>query len=574
MISEVLKQALHNKGYQYLKTLGSGGFGRVFLVKEIISNNFFAVKHLKDAGKDRQVHILREIIALGNLNHPNIISYKTSFRIDDSLFLVMEHCYHGSLNSFLLNKKPALEFIVNIFTKLTKVFEFLHSKGIIHHDIKPANILVTEDENIKISDFGSVNTSIGTIIYSAPEMLNNNPPITDPRIDVYALGLTLLECIIGEHPFRLDSKITILNKLQNADLPVNDMELWLQQIILKACHFNPESRFQNMLEFHMALINRNIPKIISADIVDHEKFAQKLETFVKLKKWNAAKKLLSMPNAPLSNLNFQIHKGNYFLATHQIESAKQSFEAAQKINISAPVEKALAEIYLQKKEIAKATALLQGYINKRFFDPEAHNQLLHAYYISGKWELGMEQAAFTLSLFPNNDIFLSNFYLFGLLTAKLDSIKGITTGATDFIKYNYEVFKNNEPICWLNGESPFLGDKLLFHEYRFKNISQSVNTVLIYYKDMEYEAQEHIISFGREGYDQNHYAIFSGTTVSRRHFVIVNQNSNVWLYDLNSNYGVFVDGKRVIKKQFLNGLHTIRFGNHEIKLKTSNKILL
>ncbi len=573
MIAENTKQILLDKGYKYLKTLGSGGFGRVYLVREIIPDNFFAIKHLKDASKARQIYILREIKALGKLNHPNIISYKTSFRAGDSLFLVMEQCYHGSLDNFLQQKKPDLEFIVKLFIKLTEVFHYLHGKGIVHHDIKPANLLVTDDETIKISDFGSVNTSIGTILYSAPEMLNDDPPINDPRVDIYALGITFLECITGKHPFTSDSKLSILQKLRNADLPVQHMELWLQQIILKACHFSPEARFQTMQEFHLALLNRNIPKIISADIVDYEKFAQKLETFIKLKKWNAALKLITLPNAPSANLNYQIRLGEYYLATHQIDLAKQSFEVALKINMAAPVEKALAEVYLQQNEIAKATTLLQGYINKRFFDPEAHNQLLHAYFLSGKWELGLEQATFARQLFPKNDLFLSNFVLFSLLTNKLERIKGIKKRATDFIWYNSEVFKNNDQICWQIDEKPFLADKLLFHENSFKNIRQSTNTVVIYYKEMEFEDDNHIISFGREGYDQNHYAFFSGNAVSRRHFVIVNQSSNVWLYDLESYQGVYVDGKRVIKKQFLNGLHTIHFGNHELRLKTSNKIL-
>lgn len=573
MIAESTKQILHDKGFQCLKTLGSGGFGWVYLVKEIISNNYFAIKHLKDASKSHQVNILREIKALGKLNHPNIINYKSSFREGESLFLVMEHCSHGNLHNYLQKKKPKAEYIFEIFIKLTEVFQYLHSKGIVHHDIKPSNILVSEDETLKISDFGSVNTSIGTIIYAAPEMLNGIPAISDPRVDVFALGISFLECLTGVHPFISDSKRTILHKLRNADLPVQNMELWLQQIILKACHFNPEARFQNMQEFYLALLNRNIPQIITTDVLENEKRAQKLESIIKLKKWNAAKRLITMPHEPVANLNYQINKGEYYLATHQIDLAMQSFELALKINISAPVEKALAEVYLQKNEIAKATALLQGYISKSFFDPEAHNQLLHAYFLSGKWELGLDQAFYARELFPKIDLFLSNFVLFGLLTGELNLINGIKSKATDFIWHNIEVFRNNDPVRWLPDSRPFLADKLLFHEYRFRNIGQSINTLIIYYKNDEFEETNRIVTFGREGYNQNQYAMFAGNTVSRLHFVIINQTSNVWLYDLNSYEGVFVDGIKVIKKQFLHGLHSIRFGNYEIKVKTSDKIL-
>ncbi len=150
MIAENTQQILLDKGYKYLKTLGSGGFGRVYLVRELDSNNYFAIKHLKNADKDKQINILREIKALGKLNHPNIISYKYSFRVEESLFLVMEQCYHGSLDNYLQKKEPSLDFIIEIFIKLAEVLHYIHSKGMVHHDIKPANILVSEDETIKI----------------------------------------------------------------------------------------------------------------------------------------------------------------------------------------------------------------------------------------------------------------------------------------------------------------------------------------------------------------------------------------------------------------------------------------
>jgi tetratricopeptide (TPR) repeat protein len=569
-----IKEIIFDKGYKYLKTLGSGGFGQVYLVRELLSNNYFAIKHLKSTDKDKQINILREIKALGKLNHPNIISYKSSFRVEQSLFLVMEQCYYGSLDNYFQKKEPGLEFIIGIFIKLTEVLHYLHDKGMIHHDIKPANILVSEDETIKISDFGAVNTSISTIIYSAPEMLNGLADLKDPRIDIYALGISLLECIVGEHPFMNDSKKTILHKLKNADLPIQDLELWLQQLILKACHYDPESRFQTMQEFHQALLNRRIPKIISAEVVDYEKFAQKLKMLLNFKKWNAAKKLINQPNAPKTNLSFQILLGEYYLATHQLKKAKRAFELALKINIAAPVEKSLAEVYLQQNEIAKATTLLQGYINKHFFDPEAHNQLLYAYFLSGKWELGYEQATFARQLFPSKAVFESNYVLFALLTNNFDRLLKFKSLASEFTIYNSEVFKNNNPECWYSDHKPFLADKLLFHEYRFENIAKSKNTLIIYADSAEIEETKHIISFGRKGYDQNNYALHSGNMVSRRHFVIINQSSNVWLYDLASCSGIFVDGVKVNKKCFLNGLHTITYGMNEIKIKTSSKILL
>ena len=84
---------------------------------------------------------------------------------------------------------------------------------------------------------------------------------------------------------------------------------------------------------------------------------------------------------------------------------------------------------------------------------------------------------------------------------------------------------------------------------------------------------EPIISFGRDGYQANTYSSFPGSNVSRRHFVIINQRNNVWLYDLNST-GVFVEKNKVTKRHFLLGLHEIEFGSQKILVKSDSKLLI
>jgi len=159
---------LKKHGFEFISELGEGGFGQVVKVKHQLSDQFFAVKTLHKIRLPRPENILREIKAIAKLNNPNIISYNHSFIEEGTLYLVMEYCSRGSLRDRLIKAgKLDVKTATDIFLRLTHTFAFLHCKGFIHHDIKPDNLLFTDDK-IKISDFGTVNTSIGTIIYSTP----------------------------------------------------------------------------------------------------------------------------------------------------------------------------------------------------------------------------------------------------------------------------------------------------------------------------------------------------------------------------------------------------------------------
>lgn len=188
----------------------------VVKVKHHISKQFYAVKKLKGRGNQHPENILREIQAIAQFNNPNVINYKHSFIEDNELYLIMEYCSGGSLRDLLSNSgKLNIDYAIDVFLRLTHTFDFLHWKGYIHHDIKPDNILFTEDK-VKISDFGTVNTSIGTIIYSALEMLMPDAPTDDPGVDIFSLGLTFMECATGKNLLKKENswqeKILLVKK--------------------------------------------------------------------------------------------------------------------------------------------------------------------------------------------------------------------------------------------------------------------------------------------------------------------------------------------------------------------------
>lgn len=569
MIDEAIKITLAKKGFSFVRTLGKGGFGEVFLAEETISENYFAIKMLHSKERFHQVNILREIRHLGRINHQNIISYKNSFKDKDSLFLVMEYCSQGNFHDFAGSNILSFGQIIDLFIQLAQAFNFLHEKGIVHHDIKPANMLVSDDKTIKISDFGTVNTSIGTILYSAPEMLEGSPTINDCRVDIYALGISLLELLNQAHPFAGLTKDQIIQKVKNADLPILNFEPWFQHFILKACHYNPQSRFQTMSEFGEALINRNIPVFLTKSLLQEEKLVRKLQFHLQVRQWKNVRSILYSNIVSEQNLGFTILKGKYFLATHDLVQARNSFEHALILNRNASVEKELAEVYISENQISKATSLLLGYLNQHFFDAEALNLLLQCYFISGRWEIGLDQALLAVEMFPDIQVFLSNLNLFQLLNNRLDEKKAFSGKSTAFMDYNKLVYSEKSNSSWNQNNQPFLSSKLLFHEYRFLNFLKPTNTIVFQVGDQEYEENKMVISFGRKGFTQNDYDLFNDPEVSRRHFVIINQKDNVWLYDLGSWSGVYIDGVKVQQKTFLLGRHIITFGKQEVILKTN-----
>jgi len=181
--------------------------------------------------------------------------------------------------------------------------------------------------------------------------------------------------------------------------------------------------------------------------------------------------------------------------------------------------------------------------------------------------------ALSIAIFPRERIVENNNLLFSILLKKKKHEISPSINSSPFYNYYFNVLKKNYPSTWILNGRPTLESKLIFQEYKFRNIENSINEIEIRINDELIRTKDAIISFGREGYACNTFSSFEGNSVSRRHFVIVNMKNNVWLYDLDST-GVYVDRKRVNKKYFLLGLHKIKFGNYEIEINTDSSKLL
>ena len=563
---------LKKHDFVFLAELGKGGFGLVMKVRHEISGQDYAVKKLNKRSKSNPENILREIKAIASLKNPNVIGYNYSFIENEELYLVMEYCPLGSLRDLLIrDKKVEIQRCTDIFLRLTNTFAFLHENGFIHHDIKPDNILFTEHK-VKISDFGTVNTNIGTIDYSAPEMLMADAPKDDARVDIFALGITFMECVTGANPLRGsktwgDHVLTV----KNADFPISDLPYWMQQLLLRACHYDPAARFQTMQEFHEAILRRHIPQIIDEVVIREHQLASKLKMLVIGKRWQVAKKLIDGHDHEMA-IDFLIQKGKYYLGTNQLTQAKSTFEEVLKKDRSAPIEKNMAEICLRFNEPSKAAAIVHGYINKNFNDVEAHNQLLFSYFQSDQWELGLAQAVYLRKIFPKESIFIANHILFELLLGKEPEEMNYFKEQNPIAYYNYHNVVHESGFKFYKSKDlKSLKLKLLFNEYKFRSLCESTNSVTVEINGHEHHSDKPIISIGREGYS-NTFTI-PDELVSRRHLIIVNLKNDVWLYDMSTS-GTYVNGERVKNKSFLLGRCEIKVGPQTFFVKSDRGLLL
>lgn len=564
-----MSKLLDNK-YKFIKDLGQGGFGKVFLAQEEHSENLVAIKQLKTEGKQAQSNIIHEMQVVSKFNHPNIVMYKHHFKQENILYLVMEYCHVGSLRDLMQKEKITSTFVWKWIDTLTETLQFVHERDIIHHDIKPDNILFTENRVIKISDFGVANTSTGTPQYMSPEALKfETGVIKDPRVDIYALGVSLLEMLTKKNPFRGKSLQEIIEIHENRNFGITVLPDWQQEIILKAINIIPELRFQSMKDFNEAIRAKSVPIIFDKEVIQSGDLAEKASHLLNQKKWIKAKNILDYAEKNLKpNVNIFLQKGKYFLLSNQTELAKSYFEKALKWNPRLDVQKQLGWINLELKNYPTAISLLSDYLHRNPSDYEAYNLLLQCYYETGRYEPAIELAKTFLSIQPNNICFGNNLYIclvlknIGKIVYPSD-IQKIDNYYNPFLDYNFNIILESLPTHDFT-KKPTLKSKLLFMDYRFNKFSHSTLFYTIVNGLESSSISRPIIALGRKGFDVNDIQVPGGTTISRRHCILINWKDDIWLYDLDST-GTYVNGERVIGKVPLIGKNLVRIGLTEFE---------
>ena len=256
--------------YQIVSVIGRGGMGKVFKVRNVLSDRVEAMKVLLpelDPRPDQVERFLREIKVVAGLEHPGIAALRTALRVDTQILMIMEYVEGNSLQHFLGRGRIEVAPAVHLTKQLLEALSYAHQRGVVHRDVKPSNILIGPGGQMKLTDFGiasrhgdpkltAAGTAVGSLHYMSPEQMRAEP--IDARSDLYSVGVTLYEMVIGQTPVQGDSFYSILRAhLEEKPRPavelVPGITPELSQIIDRSLEKMPEARFQNADEFHTAL---------------------------------------------------------------------------------------------------------------------------------------------------------------------------------------------------------------------------------------------------------------------------------------------------------------------------------
>jgi serine/threonine protein kinase len=566
--------------YVVIRRLGSGGFGEVFLAEdEAIPERKVAIKVLLQRGSGDHSNLIWEMQTLARFNHAGVVGFYHHFTADDHLCLVMEYCGGGSMDDLLATGgKHSEAEVMKWGLDLCRTLAFVHQKDIVHHDVKPANVLFTADGKIKLGDFGVANRNTGTRMYLAPEMLlGEQVSRTDPRVDIYALGLTMLEALTGIHPFENFNQEEALQARIAHDFVPDILPRWVQDVLLRATHPKPELRFQTMQDFGEAIREKRVLYIFDRNRIRAHVLAEKAEAQIARKRWNAAEKLVvhALHLSP-DCVAALLAAGRCQLLIRRIDRAKEYFSKAVSISPRTQVQKELGWLNLEEGRLPIAISLLTDHLQRNPSDYEAYNLLLKCFFLSDRFEVGMDLAGTLLNEKAVNDCFRNNRFLCKLLnngyTAKaLNEADADVVITNPFISYNLAVARE-QPRAWAKG-GPTLKSKVLFQEYRFGSQHPSKqNTVAVHMSaSNRREMTKPILSIGSlPGND----VVITDSSVSRRHAVIINFPNDVWVHDLGSTCGTEVNGKRLTGRAFLDGVHDIKVGRIALRVGAAAGLLV
>jgi serine/threonine protein kinase len=229
--------------YRILSSLGSGGFGSVYLAEDTWIDKKVAIKvpHKQDLDFS---DLVKEPRLLASMSHPNIVTVLTAEKQDDHFFIVMEYVPGETLEQ-LINREGALELAqaLDFTCQMCNAVDHAHRAGVLHRDLRPGNMLVTESGILKVSDFGTSRfleiaahgtTVIGSPPYMAPEQFHGKAVFAS---DVYSIGITMYQMLTGELPYTtpapadldrlMRGELVTAPRLKNSKIPkaINDIVL-------------------------------------------------------------------------------------------------------------------------------------------------------------------------------------------------------------------------------------------------------------------------------------------------------------------------------------------------------------
>ena len=272
--------------YKILDMIGGGGMANVYLAHDMILDRDVAVKMLRlDFANDeefiRRFH--REAQSATSLAHPNIVNIFDVGEENDLYYIVMEFVDGQTLKQYIQQNSPLrVEDAIGIMGQLTSAISHAHQNHIIHRDIKPHNILVDHDGNVKITDFGiamalsatsitQTNSVLGSVHYLSPEQARGG--MANRKSDIYSLGIVMFELLTGRLPFSGESAVSIALKHLQSETP--SVRRWnpnipqsVENIVLKATAKDPFHRYNSVDE-----MEEDLRTALDLERMDEPKFA-------------------------------------------------------------------------------------------------------------------------------------------------------------------------------------------------------------------------------------------------------------------------------------------------------------
>lgn len=271
--------------YELLEKIGDGGMAVVYKGKDKLLNRFIAVKILRpEFTKDATFveNFKRESQAAAGLSHPNIVGVYDVGREGNINYIVMELIEGDTLNK-IIEKEAPMDYrkVIDISKQVASALRIAHKNKIIHRDVKPHNIMVTNDGVVKLADFGiarAVNDAtlstgskiVGSVHYFSPEQARGN--YVDERSDIYSLGIVMYEMLTGKVPFDGDNPVTVALKHINEEIvPPRELEPSippaLERIVMKATSKFQTNRYANADELIQDLDNVSFVTAIAPDSI-------------------------------------------------------------------------------------------------------------------------------------------------------------------------------------------------------------------------------------------------------------------------------------------------------------------
>ena len=258
-----------------VERIGAGGMAKVFKAYQPTLDRYVAIKVLPTHYARDPIFVKRfvqEARSVAKLSHPNIIQIHDFGEEENITYIIMEYVDGGTLKERLKGPLPVRD-TIDFIIQAAEGLDCAHRNGIVHRDVKPANMLLRRDGYLLLSDFGiakilegttnltRVGTGIGTPQYMSPEQGMGQP--VDRRSDIYSLGIVMFHCLTGRVPFTADSPLTITVKHVNEPLPVERMVAEgvpppIMQVVQKMTAKQPHERYQSADILIDALVSASV----------------------------------------------------------------------------------------------------------------------------------------------------------------------------------------------------------------------------------------------------------------------------------------------------------------------------